>query len=199
MINIKLPHWMSGEELTKLKNAAQKWFKNIADWARWPVKQLDPLTCSEGILRLLAWQRDIEQFEGEPLQLFRKRVCHAFVNARDAGSEEGFIKICDRLGIKHIVTEERKPGWDWDIINIHLEDKQLSENPELLKRIIRQYGRTCRRYNFILETPVKAYMRCGEVAHQYQTVAARLQPPTFTSQVHEVALNHKVVVASLIN
>ena len=147
-------------------------------------------------LGLFAWQRDITRYDGEPLDLYRKRVAYAFVNAKDAGSHQGFINICQRLGIGHIITQEREPGWDWDIVNIHLEDDQLSDNPELLKTIIRQYGRTCRRYNFILETPVIAYMRCGEVTHTQSTVSASVPYPGIKSQAHEVSSNSTTVVAT---
>ena len=197
--SVKLPWWMSGKELTKLKNATIEWFHLVMSWAKWPLEQLDPLTCSQGILDLIAWQRDITRYSGEPLQLFRKRVAYAFVNARDAGSYEGFIKICARLEIGHIITQERQPGWDWDIINIYLEDEQMADNPELLKTIIRQYGRTCRRYNFILETPVVAYMHCGEVNHNQCTIAASLPNPVIRSQAHEVSCNSTTVVASMIH
>ena len=196
---IKLPWWISGKELTKLKNAAIEWFKRIAQWAKWPLEQIDPLTCDRGILELIAWQRDITRYDGEPLDLYRKRVAYAFVNARDAGSTIGFINICERLDIGHISTEERIQGIDWDIVNIHLNDEQLADNPELLKTIIRQYGRTCRRYNFLLETPVLAYMRCGEVANSFATVVALL-PPTRSvtqSQIHELGLNRKTLAAGL--
>ena len=197
--DIKLPWWMSGEELTNLKNAAIEWFKKIAHWAKWPLEQINPLTCNPGILELIAWQRDIIRFDGEPLDLYRKRVSHAFVNAQDAGSTEGFIKICERLGIGHVTTLERQPDWDWDIVSIYLEDEQLADNPDLLRIIIRQYGRTCRRYNFILETPVIAYMRCGEVTHTQSTVSASVPHPGFKSQAHEVSLNSTTLVASLVN
>ncbi len=197
--SMTLPWWMSGEELTKLKNAAIEWFILVVSWAKWPLGQLDPITCDIGILELIAWQRDITRYPGEPLQLYRKRVAFAFVNARDAGSHEGFIKICERLEIGHIVTQERQPDWPWDYVNIYLEDEQMADNPELLKTIIRQYGRTCRRYNFILETPVVAYMRCGEVTHNECTIAAALPNPGIKSQAHEVSLNSTTIVASLIN
>ena len=199
MIKLKLPFWMGGTELSKLKQAAQQWFEQVAAWAKWPLQQLDPLTCSQGILDLIAWQRDITRFNGEPLTLYRKRVGFAYINAVDAGSTVGFQRICERLGIGHITTQERQSGWDWDIINIYLSDEQLADNPDLLREIIRQYGRTCRRYNFILETPVAAHIRCAEMEHNSCTVAAALPLPTIKSQVHEVALNTHTTVASLLN
>ncbi len=197
MEKLKLPFWMSGTELTKLKDAAQQWFSNVKGWADWPLQQLDPLTCSTGILDLIAWQRDITRFSGEPLDLYRKRVAYAYANAQDAGSREGFIQICKRLGIGHISTTERVPGWDWDIVNIYLTDEQLADNPDLLREIIRQYGRTCRRYNFVLETPVKTFMRAGCVGWNQSTIVASMPNPGIKSQTHELGLNTMTVVASL--
>ena len=199
MIKLQLPFWMSGEELTKLRESAQQWFEQVASWARWPLEQLDPLNCSTGILELIAWQRDITRFTGEPLAIFRKRVAYAYINAMDAGSTAGFARICQRLGIGHITTQERQAGWDWDIVNIYLDDEQLADNPDLLREIIRQYGRTCRRYNFILETPVSAHIRCAEVEHNSCTVAASMPLPGIKSQAHEVTLNTYTTVARLIN
>ncbi|WP_257274267.1 phage tail protein [Endozoicomonas sp. SESOKO4] len=198
MIKLSLPYWLSGIELTKLKDAAQEWFSRVGEWAAWPLTQLNALECDPGMLELIAWQRDITRYSGEPLELFRKRVHYAYINARDAGSDIGFINICHRLGIGHFETGERQAGYDWDIINIYLEDDQLSDNPELLKEIIRMYGRTCRRYNFILETPVPVYLRCAASGYTTETISASIQNPGIRSQIHSVSLNTTVTVASLI-
>lgn len=197
--NLKLPWWMSGAELTKLKNAAVQWFELVLTWTKWPLMQFDPLQCSPGILNLIAWQRDIRRFQGESLELFRKRVAYAYANAQDAGSFEGFIKICYRLGIGHIATTERIPGWDWDVINIYLSDEQLSENPDLLKEIIQQYGRTCRRYNFVLETPVQLTIGAFEVCWNQSTIKATLPNLGIRLQGHEVASNSQTIKASLLD
>ncbi|HBL8998422.1 TPA: hypothetical protein LTW94_004423, partial [Enterobacter hormaechei] len=69
----------------------------------------DPLTCTEPVLNLIAYDRDISRFSGEPLSLYRKRVAYAFINARDAGSVEGFINIFSRLGIGYVELVERQP------------------------------------------------------------------------------------------
>lgn len=100
------------------------------------MNQFDPLTCTPALLNLLAYDRDITRFDGEPLTLFRKRVAFAFVNARDAGSVEGFINIFERLGIGYVELLERQPGIDWDVILVRVTDSQIADNTQLLIQII---------------------------------------------------------------
>lgn len=150
---LKLPVWMSQGEVGKLATVAHQWFSLLGEWALWPVKQLDPMACSEKVLDLIAWQRDIERFKTEPLTLYRLRVRHAYANARDAGSVDGFKKIFERLGIGYVEVEERMDGLDWDVIDIRLSDNQLAENESLLTVLIQHYGRTCRRYGWKIITP----------------------------------------------
>ncbi|PXC05883.1 phage tail protein, partial [Pseudomonas aeruginosa] len=154
MIKLKLPFWLDGPELAKLTRAAQAWWEKAEDQLRWPLLQLDAETCHITILDLLAWQRDISRFRGEPENLYRLRVKHAFVNAVDAGSVAGVKRILQRLGVGYVEIEERMPGRDWDVVLLQLTDSQLSANPELLRVLIQQYGRTCRRYDFQTITPV---------------------------------------------
>ena len=53
------------------------------------------------------------------------------------------------MGVGYVEIDERLPDRDWDVVLLRLTDSQLSENPELLRILIQQYGRTCRRYDFI--------------------------------------------------
>ncbi len=85
-------------EPRKLLQTARRFWAEVYGWVTWPLNQFDPLTCTPALLNLLAYDRDISRFDGEPLELFRRRVAYAFVNARDAGSVEGFISIFERLG-----------------------------------------------------------------------------------------------------
>ncbi|EHQ1449432.1 hypothetical protein KQK80_003026, partial [Salmonella enterica] len=94
-----LPSWMDRGEPRKLLQTARRFWAEVYGWVTWPLNQFDPLTCTPALLNLLAYDRDISRFDGEPLELFRRRVAYAFVNARDAGSVEGFISIFERLGI----------------------------------------------------------------------------------------------------
>ena len=148
MFNLKLPFWNSRGNSVPLVRAAQLFWQKIEDSLRWLLTQNDAEHCTESVLKLLAWQRDITRFDGEPLWLFRRRVQYAFINSIDAGSVAGFKRIFERLGVGYIEVQERVEGRDWDVIVLHVSDNQLSQNSALLRVLIEQYGRTCRRYQF---------------------------------------------------
>lgn len=174
MLKLSLPFWLDGPELAKLKAAAQSWWEKAEGWLRWPLLQLDAETCHLTVLDLLAWQRDIQRFQGEPERLYRLRVKYAFINAVDAGSKAGMVRIFERLGVGYVEIEERLPGMDWDIVLLHLSDTQLSENPVLLRVLMQQYGRTCRRYDFVTITPVSLNIRVADFNDDQQTLIATL-------------------------
>lgn len=174
LAGLLLPTWMKKGEPAKLLKASRKFWVAVYGWITWPVNQFDPLTCSEPLLRLLAWDRDITRFNGEPLTLFRKRVAYAFINAKDAGSVEGFIAIFDRLGIGYVEILERQDDIDWDVIIVRLTDSQIARNTQLLMQIIRQYGRTCRRYQYEVLTPQKLYINYGFIQGEHVCFASPL-------------------------
>ncbi|HAM2724798.1 TPA: hypothetical protein IBD75_005348, partial [Escherichia coli] len=93
-------------------------------------------------LDLLAWERDITRFKGEPTEIYRRRISYAFINAQEAGEVAGFIAIFERLGIGYVELLERQPGVDWDVILVRVTDSQIADNSDLLLEIIRKYGRT---------------------------------------------------------
>lgn len=174
MSPLKLPFWLAGTELTKLKDAAQAWWAKVTEWLRWPLLQMDAETCHLTVLDLLAWQRDITRFKDEPERLYRLRVKFAFINAVDAGSTAGLKRILRRLGVGYVEIDERLAGRDWDVVLLRLSDSQLSENPELLRVLIQQYGRTCRRYDFISITPVTLRIAAAQFNDDQQTLVATL-------------------------
>ena len=174
MSPLKLPFWLAGTELTKLKDAAQAWWARVSEWLRWPLLQMDAETCHLTVLDLLAWQRDITRFKDEPESLYRLRVKFAFINAVDAGSTAGLKRILRRLGVGYVEIDERLAGRDWDVVLLRLSDSQLSENPELLRVLIQQYGRTCRRYDFISITPVTLRIAAAQFNDDQQTLVATL-------------------------
>lgn len=174
MIKLELPFWLTGTELTKLKAAATSWWTKVEGWMRWPLLQMDADTCHLTILDLLAWQRDITRFKGEPEALYRLRVKYAFINAVDAGSVAGMKRILQRLGVGYVEIEERQPDRDWDVVLLQLTDGQLAQNPELLRVLIQQYGRTCRRYDFSTITPVPLSVALVDFNDDQQTLVARL-------------------------
>ncbi|WP_324029947.1 hypothetical protein GC087_06010 [Pantoea sp. JZ2] len=183
-----LPSWMNKGEPQKLLKAAQTFWKDVHDWVTWPLRQSDPLTCNETILGLIAWDRDISRFNGEPLKLFRRRVAYAFVNAADAGSVAGFINIFDRLGIGYVELLERQPGIDWDVIRVRVTDSQIADNTELMIQIIRQYGRTCRRYQFEVITSESLAIRGGWDQGEYIVYPASIAGTETSSATFSASL-----------
>lgn len=172
--SLKLPSWMDKGEPAKLLNACREYWAKMAYWVQWPLHQFNALTCDEQILDLLAYERDISRLDGEPLNLYRRRVHFALENAKDAGEIAGFIRIFRRLGIGYVELEERQPGLDWDIITVNVSDSQLADNTELMMSIIQMYGRTCRRYRFQVIAVQSMRIRCGLIDGQYQSFAASL-------------------------
>jgi hypothetical protein len=188
VLKLSLPFWLDGIELAKLKAAAQSWWEKAEGWLRWPLLQLDAETCHINVLDLLAWQRDIQRFHGEPERLYRLRVKYAFINAVDAGSTAGMVRIFQRLGVGYVELEERIDGLDWDIVQLHLTDSQLSENPVLLRVLMQQYGRTCRRYDFVTITPVTLNIRVADFNDDQQTLIATMDDSSSMVVINELAL-----------
>lgn len=172
-LTITLPTWLNRGEVKKMAAAAGTFWHKVRGWISWPLQQTDPLTCTVQILHLLAYQRDIARFDGEPLGLYRKRVKFAFLNAQDSGSLAGFQNIFRRLDIGEIGQAERQPGIDWDVIIIRLNDSQLASNAALMQEIIRQYGRTCRRYQFQVVNTAAAAVRAAQFDNDHQLFAAQ--------------------------
>lgn len=162
ILKIKLPIWMNRGEPLKLAGAAVQYWERLYKWLQFPIMQFDPLTCDDRLLFLHAYQRDIKRLNNEPLSLYRKRIKYAYSNAADSGSVVGFKNIFQRLGIGTVQILERQHGYDWDIIILRLSDNQLTNNRELLTEIIRQYGRTCRRYFFEIVHVQPMRFRCGD-------------------------------------
>lgn len=174
MIKLKLPFWLDGKELNRLKTASQSWWEKVEGWMQWPLLQMDAETCHLTVLDLLAWQRDISRFKDEPESLYRLRVKFAFINAVDAGSTAGLKRILQRLGVGYVEIDERLPDRDWDVVLLRLSDSQLSQNPELMRVLIQQYGRTCRRYDFVTITPVSLRIVAVDFNDDQQTLVASL-------------------------
>lgn len=167
LAGLKLPSWMDKGDPARLLRACVKFWSQVYEWITWPLRQFDPLTCAEPLLNLIAWERDIERFNGEPLRLFRARVNYAFINAQQAGEIAGFIAIFERLGIGYVELLERQEGQDWDVITVRVTDSQISDNSDLLLEIIRKYGRTCRRYQFEVITTLPLHINIGWFEGEY--------------------------------
>ncbi|HIF9546408.1 TPA: phage tail protein [Photobacterium damselae] len=154
----RLPFWMGRGELAKLAKAFHAYWVRVKDTLELPLKQLDPMTAPLPLVDLLAWQRDVERLAREPEELYRIRVTYAYQFASGAGSVVGWQDMFEKLGYGHISLDERLTHVDWDVISIKIRDGDLSDIPGLLDEIIRQYGRTCRRYQYTtyLQMPIMA-------------------------------------------
>jgi hypothetical protein len=60
------------------------------------------------------------------------------------------------------------------VVLLRFSDSQLSQNPELLRVLIQQYGRTCRRYDFVTLTPVNLRVALVDFNDDQQTLVASL-------------------------
>ncbi|OKP28433.1 phage tail protein [Serratia fonticola] len=170
--DIRLPVWMNKGEPLTLAHASRTWWQRVYGWLTWPLAQIDVDTCDEQLLALLAYQRDITRFDGEALAAFRLRVKYAFPNAEDAGFKAGFERIFQRLNIGQIQQLERQLWLDFDVILIRINDEQLSRHNTLMMALLRQYGRTCRRYFFDTLNTVSTDVRTGEFAHDTEFYTA---------------------------
>jgi len=164
MIDIKLPFWLNDENVLAIKNAATGFWQKIQNHVDWQLTQADPLTCNEQILDLIAWEKDVTRLPSETLSMYRNRVNFAFINAQDAGSVAGMFAIFDRLGIDIETMYERHYVQDWDVITIEVTEQQLSTNNDLFNQIIQQYGRTCRRYEFVTVSNLNVNLAVCEFA-----------------------------------
>ncbi|MEY0068871.1 phage tail protein [Providencia rettgeri] len=194
---LQLPSWMNLGELATLLRAAKRFWEMVYSWLTWPLAQLDPDTCTEPLLNLLAYQRDIHRFNNEPLDLYRKRVKYAFINAKDSGSVAGFIEIFKRLGVGYVEINERQPDIDWDVIILRVSDGQIANNPDLLLQIIRQYGRTCRRYRFEVMAVHELGMRVGFVEADYICHYATLPNQPLFIRIGQITASSETFGASL--
>lgn len=167
MIDIKLPFWLDGPQLAKLVNGGKDWWSKVESWLAWPGTQFDPLTCAVPLLVILAFQRDIVRFPGESLELFRRRVKFAYINASDSGFKAGFSRIFERIGIGYVDQQERFDEVNWDVIGLVLSNQQISDNPDLLMSIVLKYGRTCRRYTFTTIDELPVTTPAFSVGHVY--------------------------------
>ncbi|WP_438461949.1 phage tail protein [Marinomonas sp. PE14-40] len=169
-----LPVWIKGgAQVQALKTSIETMWAKVEGWLKIPLDQMDATTCHPYVLGLIAYQRDVTRFENESESIYRKRVDVAHKNLIDAGSKQGFERIFERLGIGYLELDERLDSVEWDVISLKVSDSQISTNTKLLDNIIRQYGRTCRRYELTVLTPVSIGVAVSEVGHVWALDVAR--------------------------
>ncbi|HCH1217009.1 phage tail protein [Vibrio parahaemolyticus] len=172
---INLRYWMGRGELAKFARAMRNYWEHVRAALEMPLQQHDPLTAPMALVNILAWQREVERLGQEPEALFRIRVAHAYGFARDAGTIAGWEEMFAKLGYPHITQDERLANVDWDVISLKIKDGDLTNVPKLLDTVIRQYGRTCRRYQYTsyVEMPLAARSKNIEAQYSMSHVKAR--------------------------
>ncbi|WP_221800407.1 phage head spike fiber domain-containing protein [Oceanobacter mangrovi] len=147
---ISLKFWQRGTGSKADAKAAatvvDTWWTTVKGWLAFPFTVWEVDTAPLFIVDLLAWERDITRYTGEPESLYRLRVEHAYANAKDAGSTAGFVRIWERLGLGSCFIVERPEDDDWDIVYIDMDPAVFAGNETLIMTMLNQYGRTCRRY-----------------------------------------------------
>ncbi len=173
---INLRYWMGRGELAKFARAMRNYWAHVKAAFEMPLQQHDPLTAPIALVNILAWQRGVEKLGQEPEYLFRIRVAHAYGFSRDAGSVSGWEEMFEKLGYPHIAQDERLVNVDWDVISLKIRDGDLTKVPKLLETVVRQYGRTCRRYQYTsyVEVPLAARSKSIEAQYSASYVKTRI-------------------------
>ena len=148
---INLKFWQGKQDLNKIAIIFDAWFDKMQEYLLVLPSSTDVETAPLVIVKLIAWGRDIDRLKNEPEEMFRLRVKYALANALDAGSVAGFENIWKRLKMGSVAQNERIDAKNWDVIQLTVSDNDISRNSELMDEIIRKYGRTCRRYEFVTE------------------------------------------------
>lgn len=167
---IELPTWLTGENSTKLSQVAQQYWGEIESHLLWWLEQLDETQSQLPILDLLAWERGITRLNGESIELYSLRIKHAVVNSEDAGSNIGMEQIFKRLGFGYVQINERVEGFDWDMIEIAMIEDEFTGKQELVQELVKQYGRTCRRYFLSALIHIEGYFAAALIEYEKEVM-----------------------------
>ncbi len=169
--NIELPTWLTGVNAKALTKAANGFWQQLESYLMWWLEQIHNETEALPILDLLAWERGIERLPGEDITLYSKRVKHGIANSKDAGSTVGMQRIFRRLGFGFVEFNERIEGLDWDMIEIAMVESEFSGKQDLVNSIIKQYGRTCRRYYLSAISAISGHFAVGLIEFDKEVIA----------------------------
>jgi hypothetical protein len=167
---IELPTWLNGVDAKALGNVAKKYWQTVESYLLWWLEQLDEEVAALPILDLLAWERGINRLDGESVELYSLRIKHAVANSEDAGFDIGMERIFKRLGFGYIEINSRVPTYDWDMVEVCLIEDEFVDKQALVEELIRQYGRTCRRYFLSVLNVIDAYVVGGLVEYDKEVV-----------------------------
>jgi len=162
MNKVNLPFWLNGSgnkaDARGFSAFISAWWAKCEAWLSWPLNILAVENAPLFMVDLLADERDVQRFTGEPEELYRLRVKYAYANVKDAGTVAGFKAIWQRLGLGDVEVSERVDSWDWDIVLLTVEAQQIADNAELMNLLIEKYGRTCRRYYLGTKADIQTFV-----------------------------------------
>jgi hypothetical protein len=167
---IELPTWLNGVDTTALANVAKTYWQNLERNLLWWLEQLDEEVAALPILDLLAWERGINRLDGESVELYALRIKHAVANSEDAGFDIGLERIFKRLGFGYIEINSHVENYDWDMVQVSLIEDEFIDKQALVEELIRQYGRTCRRYFLSVLSVIDSYVVGGLVEFEKEVV-----------------------------
>lgn len=141
----KLPIWMDADRATALRNVAVRWWDECLGWLSSPLELGDALTAPLAVVDLYAYQRGIKRSAIDTDRRYRLKVHHAMRNAIDAGTRVGMRRIFERLELPVSDFAERMPGYDWDVIGVDIDARDIDTQRPYLLDVWGLYRRTCRR------------------------------------------------------
>ena len=191
-------YWMSRGELAKFAVALHNYWLRVEDVLRMPLAKHDPLTAPIGIVKLMAWEKDIEPLEREDEMIFRIRVASAYSFSRHGGETAGFKDMFGKLGVSWVEIHEREDQEQWDVVTIETADGELAQKNWLMNAMIRQYGRTCRRYRFNVTYPATMKMLSAVFGNRFTLHSAKANNETLVSvRQKRIEHNQQVFTASM--
>lgn len=143
-----IPFWMKGKEIVKICSAGLNIWDDFKESLLHVRNQSHLDLCELKALDLHAWARGVKRLPGEQDESYRKRVRFAKEFRHNAGQFDGMQQLIKDLGAENAKIYERHPEFNWDEIFIELNPEKQELSFELWQQIIREYGRTCRRYVF---------------------------------------------------
>lgn len=195
---ITFKYWMSKGELAKFATAMRNYWIRVDEALRMPLQIYDPLTAPIGVVKLMAWERGIEPLEREDEMIFRIRVANAYAFSRHGGETAGFKDMFAKLGVSWVEIHEREDAEQWDVVTIETEDGDLAQKNWLMNAMIRQYGRTCRRYQFNVTYPATLKLLTAVFGHRFRLHSASANNETTVSvRQKRIEHNQQVFTASM--
>lgn len=164
-----MPIWMNGNNTQALKRTTERWWEQVFAWLHAPHELGDAMTAPLAIVDLYAYQRGIDRQPRENERLYRLRVQHALINAKEAGTYTGIQRIFARLEMPVYGLAERLAGHDWDMIKVEADLQDYLAHSTGLHIVLEAYRRTCRRW--LVEVQAPTLSATDDITNAVMTIA----------------------------